>query len=184
MSETETVRQEAKSLHAAQGLAHVQVNANAYAAILATPWPSVMLGVSVHADVITTIDFLPRNTLPCKARDGIAREAVRQLQAYFRDPRYCFALPLEPIGTPFQHRVWDALRLIPAGMTLSYGELAQQLETSARAIGGACRANPIPLIIPCHRVVGAHGLGGFMGVTVGPGLELKERLLAHEFHSA
>ena len=79
--------------------------------------------------------------------------------------------------------MWDALWRIPAGQTRSYGEVAQHLGSSARAVGGACRANPIPVIIPCHRVVGAHGMGGFMGVTAGRGLRLKQRLLAHEYLS-
>ena len=75
-----------------------------------------------------------------------------------------FALPLAPRGTPFQHRTWDAILAIPVGESRTYGELARRLVTAARAIGQACGANPIALIIPCHRVVGSLGaLGGFMG---------------------
>lgn len=183
MSEAETVRQGGRSSRAAQRQAAHEI-VHGYAAVLATPWPSVMLGVSVHGEVVTSVDFLPGSASPCTAREGIAREAVRQLQAYFRDPQHRFTLPLEPTGTSFQHSVWDSLRRIPAGMTRSYGELAQQLGSSARAIGGACRANPIPVIIPCHRIVAAHGMGGFMGVTAGRGLQLKQRLLAHEVLSS
>jgi methylated-DNA-[protein]-cysteine S-methyltransferase len=142
-----------------------------------------MLGVSVHGEFVTSIDFLTDNALAHSASGGVAEEAVRQLQAYFHDPQFRFTLPLQPIGTPFQLRVWSALRRIEAGQTRSYGEVAQHLGSGARAVGGACRANPIPVIIPCHRVVGARDMGGFMGVTTGRGLQLKRRILAHELPS-
>jgi len=75
-------------------------------------------------------------------------------------------VPLAPRGTPFQHRAWDAILAIPAGESRTYGELARRLVTAARAVGQACGANPIALIIPCHRVVGSLGaLGGFMGTA-------------------
>ena len=142
-----------------------------------------MLGVSIDGEFVTSIDFLADNALEHSASGGVAGGAVRQLQAYFRDPQHRFSLPLQPIGTPFQLRVWEALRRIPAGQTRSYGEVARHLGSGARAVGGACRANPIPVIIPCHRVVGARDIGGFMGVTAGRGLQLKQRLLAHELPS-
>jgi methylated-DNA-[protein]-cysteine S-methyltransferase len=175
MSETKTVRHGVGSSRLVR-----QQQAHDYAAILATPWPGVMLGVSVHGEFVTSIDFLADNALVRSAPEGVAGETVRQLQAYFRDPQHRFSLPLQPVGTPFQFRVWDALRRIPAGQTRSYGAVAHRLGSGARAVGGACRANPIPVIIPCHRVVAAHGMGGFMGVTAGRGLQLKQRLLAHE----
>ncbi len=83
-------------------------------------------------------------------------------------------------GTPFQRRVWRALQDIPPGQTRSYGELAARLGSGARAVGNACRRNPVPLIVPCHRVVGAHGPGGFSGQTGGAALQRKLWLLAHE----
>lgn len=88
--------------------------------------------------------------------------------------------PLMPAGTPFQRRVWRALQEIVPGQRLTYGELAARLGTSARAVGGACRANPLPLLVPCHRVVAAHGLGGFAGDREGARLEVKRWLLEHE----
>jgi len=154
-----------------------------YAAVIATPWPAVKLGIVVRGETVTSIDFLPGDAAPHKARDALSRHVLRQLQAYFRNPQHHFSVPLAPAGTPFQRRVWDALQRIPSGTTLSYGELARRLGSSARAIGGACRANPIPVIIPCHRVVAAHGIGGFMGVTNGRGLHLKQSLLDHESFS-
>jgi methylated-DNA-[protein]-cysteine S-methyltransferase len=102
------------------------------------------------------------------------------LDAYFQDGAYRFDLPLRIAGTTFQQRLWRALSAIPPGRTLTYGQLAQELGTSPRAVGGACRANPCPIVIPCHRVVGAHGLGGFAGDLSGRKLAVKRWLLGHE----
>ncbi|MBM4201079.1 MAG: methylated-DNA--[protein]-cysteine S-methyltransferase [Gammaproteobacteria bacterium] len=108
-------------------------------------------------------------------------EALEQLAAYFEGTLAGgFSVPLRSAGTPFERRVWGALVAIPVGMTISYGRLAGQLGSSARAVAGACRANPWPLLVPCHRVVGAHGLGGYCGATDGPWLEVKRWLLRHE----
>jgi len=90
--------------------------------------------------------------------------AREQLQDYFDRRRDAFDLPLAPAGTAFRRRVWAAMRRIPPGETRSYGDLARQLGSSARAVGQACGENPIPIIIPCHRVVAADGsLGGYSG---------------------
>ena len=105
-------------------------------------------------------------------------EAVTQLQDYFDGTRAEFTLPLAPWGTPFQQRVWAALRAIPPGETRSYGDLALALGSSARAVGQANGANPIPILIPCHRVLAAAGaLGGYSG---GEGPSTKLWLLEHE----
>ncbi len=104
--------------------------------------------------------------------------AAAQLAEYAAGTRRHFDLPLAPAGTAFQRRVWRELIAIPFGATMSYGALAEKLGTAARAVGGACGANPIPIIIPCHRVVASDGrLGGFSG---GDGLDSKLLLLAHE----
>lgn len=96
----------------------------------------------------------------------VLRACAAQLAEYFAGERGRFDLPLAPRGTPFQRRVWDAILAIPAGESRTYGELARKLVTAARAVGQACGANPIALIIPCHRVVGSLGaLGGFMGTS-------------------
>jgi len=89
-------------------------------------------------------------------------------------------LPLAPVGTPFQRRVWAALQAIPPGETRTYGALAAALDSHPRAVAAACRANPWVLLVPCHRAVSAHGPGGFMGATEGWPLALKRRLLEHE----
>ena len=113
----------------------------------------------------------------------LLREAAVQLQDYFDGTRTGFDLPLAPHGTPFRLKVWEALRRIPAGETRSYLEIAREVGcASARAIGGANGANPIPIIIPCHRVVAASGaLGGYSGAE-GPAtkrylLDLERRTL-------
>lgn len=109
-------------------------------------------------------------------------KAQAQVLAYLDGQRQSFDLPLEPFGTPFQKKVWQAMRAIPYGKTKSYGELAAALKTSPRAVGTACGRNPIPLIIPCHRVLGANGaLGGYSGDG---GTGTKKRLLNLEGISA
>lgn len=106
---------------------------------------------------------------------GLLKEANRQLMEYFKKQRKIFDLPLHPSGTEFQKRVWNALREIPYGSTCTYGELAGHIGQpgAARAVGGANNKNPIMIMIPCHRVIGADGsLVGFGG-----GLENKKYLL-------
>ena len=108
-------------------------------------------------------------------------ERVRtELAHYFRDRHFNFSIPVQLNGTDFQQRVWQALCEIPAGSTVSYGELAEKLHSSPRAIGNACRANPVPIIIPCHRVVAKNGIGGYVGKTSGRQLAIKRWLLEHE----
>ena len=106
----------------------------------------------------------------------IAPEVRSQVAAYFAGERHDFDLPLTAAGTPFQRRVWTALQQIPFGATRSYGDLARELRSSPRAIGRANATNPICLIVPCHRVIGADGsLTGFAF-----GDDIKRRLLEHE----
>lgn len=108
--------------------------------------------------------------LLCQARD--------QLQAYFDGKRMSFDLPLAPEGSDFQKRVWAALCAIPPGETRSYADIARTIGSAPRAVGGANGANPIPLFIPCHRVIAADGsLGGYSG---GDGPATKRYLLDHE----
>jgi len=109
---------------------------------------------------------------------GVLARTCEQLAEYFAGSRTRFDLPLDPLGTAFQRRVWDALRAIPYGTTLSYSDLARRLGDvrATRAVGAANGRNPIPIIVPCHRVIGANGaLTGFGG-----GLDRKRWLLEHE----
>ena len=108
----------------------------------------------------------------------LLREACDQLQDYFDGKRMSFDLPLAPEGSDFQKRVWAALCAIPAGETRSYADIARAIGSAPRAVGGANGANPIPLFIPCHRVIAADGsLGGYSG---GDGPATKRYLLDHE----
>jgi methylated-DNA-[protein]-cysteine S-methyltransferase len=146
-----------------------------------TPIGNVLLAGSSHA--LTRVHFQsgPRPLRPLAAwrRDAAPfATALQQLREYFNGERRSFELPLSPHGTAFQLGVWRALCTIPYGQTTSYGELARQLglRNGARAVGLANGANPLPIIVPCHRVIGADGsLTGFGG-----GLETKRALLALE----
>jgi len=113
--------------------------------------------------------------------DPFQQQVQRQLLDYFQRPISLSEIPRQPEGTPFQQRVWQALCEIPLGEVVSYGELARQLGTSPRAVGGACRANPTPLIVPCHRVISVTGIGGFSGQwRQGEKVDIKRWLLRHE----
>jgi methylated-DNA-[protein]-cysteine S-methyltransferase len=109
-----------------------------------------------------------------QASTALLETARSQLEEYLDGERLTFDLPLRPHGTPYRLKVWAELRAIPFGRTLTYSQLAARAGGVARSIGGAMGSNPIPIIIPCHRVLAANGLGGFSG---GDGLETKRRLL-------
>jgi len=116
--------------------------------------------------------------VPAANASPLLTEATRQLTAYFDGRLRDFDLPLAPAGTEFQQRVWRAMRAIPYGETETYGELARKLQSVARAVGGACGANPLPILIPCHRVTGAGG--ALTGYSAGQGVETKRNLLRLE----
>jgi len=107
----------------------------------------------------------------------LLKDAVKQLNAYFDGKLTAFDLPLAPFGTAFQKRVWEQMCKIPYGKTRTYGTMATSLKSGARPVGTACGKNPIPIIIPCHRVVGTGTLGGYSGAG---GLETKVALLRLE----
>lgn len=142
--------------------------------------PFGWLKATASDEALLSLDVAPTPSAKAMPKGLLAREARAQLTAYFHNPAHRFDLPLRLDGTAFQNRVWRALRRIPAGRTRSYGELADALTSGARAIGGACRRNPIMIVVPCHRVVAQAGLGGFMGAVEGRALETKAWLLAHE----
>ena len=143
-------------------------------------FPGFSLGVCSDDEAIVAIDFLE----PCDEREGrqpLAQAAVRQLHAYLKDPKFVFSLPLAPVGTDFQRKVWKGIAAIKPGKTRTYGELAEKIKSSPRAVGNACGANPYPLVVPCHRVVAANqGLGGFARQRGGFLLDVKRWLLQHE----
>lgn len=151
-----------------------------------TPWdacieaPFGRLGVRVRDGRVVRIEYLPPGDELLEPTDPLAGETCRQLRRYLDEPGFRFDLPLAPEGTEFRQRVWQALMRIPVGTVITYGELARRLGTSARPIGGACGANPVPPVVPCHRIVAADGLGGFMGHVDGHPLAVKRWLLRHE----
>ncbi len=110
-------------------------------------------------------------------RSPLLDAAERQLEAYFAGELRRFALPMAPPASAFQHLVFEAMLSIPYGETRSYGAVAAALDASAQAVGRACGANPVPILIPCHRIVGATGLGGYSGRG---GVETKRALLRLE----
>jgi methylated-DNA-[protein]-cysteine S-methyltransferase len=143
--------------------------------------PFAVLGIRTARDAITEIEYLPKSERAKAPDNALAERAVRQIERYFADPEFRFSLPLAAAGTAFRQRVRHALAGIPVGESRTYGELARQLHTAPRAVGGACGANNIALVVPCHRVVGSQGsLGGFMHAVDGDPLAIKRWLLTHE----
>jgi methylated-DNA-[protein]-cysteine S-methyltransferase len=142
--------------------------------------PLGRLAIALQGEQVAAVAYRPRARRTRAADTALARRIGAQFAAYFRDGSFHFTLPVTTGGTPFQQRVWRALAEIPPGEVRTYGELAVALGSGARAVGSACRSNPLPVIIPCHRVVAAAGLGGYAGHTRGAGLARKRWLLAHE----
>jgi methylated-DNA-[protein]-cysteine S-methyltransferase len=157
-----------------------------FSAIVAAPFGAI--GIRVALGMVTELVYLPKEYAEHAFRERQALRAAHQVQRYLADPDFTFDLPLAPVGTAFQKRVWDQIRAIPRGQVRSYGGLAHLLRTSPRAVGQACRANWYPLVVPCHRVVAAEGLGGFAGTPAPHGdgagesfqITAKRWLLVHE----
>jgi len=143
-----------------------------------TPFCNVK--ITQNENRLCGIDFVSAQSSPQQTDHVLLKNVLKQLQKYAASPKFTFDLPVSPKGTEFQLRVWSALQEIPSGQVRTYGELAKKLGSSARAVGNACRRNPIPLVIPCHRVVSAKGIGGFAGETEGQKISIKQQLLAHE----
>lgn len=150
----------------------------AYDAVIAAPFGR--LGIRTREGRLVEIEFLSARVRLRAPRDAFTRRVCRALRAYLTDARRPLRLPLALAGSAHQRRVWRALTRIAPGEVRCYGELARRLGSSARAVGGACHRNPIPIVVPCHRVVAAGGPGGFMGQASGATLAIKRWLLAHE----
>ena len=144
------------------------------------PMPFTQLKIVCDQESIVEVNFLDSSVEKPGKISGILEEAKTQVERYLAAGNYHFKLPLMPAGTEFQKRVWALLQAIPPGQVKTYGELAGELGSSPRAVGNACRANPVPLFIPCHRVVSRTGIGGFAGDRVGGRVRIKQQLLAHE----
>jgi methylated-DNA-[protein]-cysteine S-methyltransferase len=143
-------------------------------------FPKMKVAVATRDGRVVGIHYLPPRAETLAPRNPLAERAARQLERYRADPDTAFDLPLDIVGTDFQKRVWEAMRAIPRGRTRTYGELAAELGGEARAVGQACGDNRLPIVIPCHRVVAADGIGGFAHATGGYLIEAKRWLLAHE----
>ncbi len=144
------------------------------------PTAFAVLGIRTGSGRLIGIEYLPRSAAVLAPLDDLAAETCRQIERYLDDPEYRFDLPLAIEGTPFQRRVWEVIAAIPRGRTVTYREVAQQIDSAPRAVGGACGANRLPLVIPCHRVVATGGIGGFMHARGGQPLAIKRWLLTHE----
>ncbi len=156
----------------------MRTRAGSYQAVINLPFGPV--GIFMRRGRLAGVDYLEESSESyCHQTAGLER-VLAAIDRYLKDAETEFDIDLELEGTPFQRRVWLELCRIPAGRTLTYGALAARLGSGARAVGGACRANPCPLIVPCHRVVAAKGLGGFAGERSGRKLEIKRWLLHHE----
>lgn len=148
-------------------------------ATLAAPFAT--LGIVSDGRAVTCVRYLRRGARRIAPRDEVAAQAVDELRRWLADPGVRFDVPLALQGTPFQRRVWAAIAAIPVGESRTYTEVARSVRSSARAVGGACGANPIALIVPCHRVVGSRGaLGGFMRGADDDAIAIKRWLLEHE----
>jgi methylated-DNA-[protein]-cysteine S-methyltransferase len=148
-------------------------------AVIDAPFGKV--GIRTSADAVREIVYLPASTAAVAPDCALAADAAAQIARYFDCASAGFDLPLAALGTPFQQRVWAGISAIGAGTVLTYGQLAARIGGVPRAVGQACGSNRFPLVIPCHRVVSASGIGGFAHHG-GDGFfrDVKRWLLAHE----
>ncbi|MES2130478.1 MAG: methylated-DNA--[protein]-cysteine S-methyltransferase [Pseudomonadota bacterium] len=151
-----------------------------FSAIVAAPFGAV--GIRSEAGAVIELVYLPPHFLEKDPLDAAAELAARQVERYLKDADFVFQLPLKPVGSAFQQRVWAAIASIPRGSVRTYGQVAKHIGSAPRAVGQACGANWFPLVIPCHRVTASGGLGGFSNHDDENGfhLSVKRWLLAHE----
>jgi methylated-DNA-[protein]-cysteine S-methyltransferase len=142
--------------------------------------PFALVGVRTEGEALAEVAYLPRSLGALAPTNALAERACAQIEKYIADPGYRFTLPLKHVGTGFQRRVWDMIAAVPRGETMTYGKMAHMLQSGPRAVGQACGTNHFPLVIPCHRVVAATGLGGFAHHSSGYLIEVKRWLLQHE----
>jgi methylated-DNA-[protein]-cysteine S-methyltransferase len=145
---------------------------------LATPF--AVLGIRTVGEWLTDIEYLPRGVATLAPLNKLAERVCRQIERYVDDPQYRFNLPFEYRGTDFQCRVWLEISKISLGKTNTYKDIALRIRNAPRAVGGACGKNRLPLLIPCHRVLGSNGIGGFMHARGGEPITIKKWLLTHE----
>lgn len=157
-------------------------------AVIALPFGH--LGIRADTDAVRELVYLPRSIAEQAPNNALSEQTAKQCEHYCEDADFRFDLPLAHLGTDFQQRVWHTITHIPRGEVLTYGAIAKHLHSGPRAVGQACGANWFPLVIPCHRVIAAGGLGGFAHQPDTPRssttpcdpfqLETKRWLLRHE----
>lgn len=146
-----------------------------YQAIIGSPVGK--LGISTRENCLIGIDYLPTDMPLIKPKTLIAKDILEQLLCYFSDPSYCLDIPFQlNTESSLTHQVLTTLPQITVGTTIQYGVFAKRFSTHARCIGAICRSNPIPLVLPCHRVIGQSNIGGYAGTQT----HIKKWLLAHE----
>lgn len=151
-----------------------------FSAIVTAPFGAV--GIRTEAGSVRELVYLPPHFAEKDALDAAAELAARQVAHYLVDPDFVFSLPLQQAGSAYQQRVWAAVSAIARGTVRTYGQVAREIGSAPRAVGQACGANWFPLVIPCHRVTAAGGLGGFASHNDENGfhLSVKRWLLCHE----
>jgi methylated-DNA-[protein]-cysteine S-methyltransferase len=157
-----------------------QMQSSLFQAIVPAPFGAI--GIRTAAGVVRELVYLPPHAQEKPPGDALSEKAARQVERYFAEPDFRFDLPLAPVGTAFQQKVWQAISAIPRGEVLTYGQVARLIRSAPRAVGQACGANWFPLVIPCHRVTATGGLGGFSNHDDETGFHLgvKRWLLKHE----
>jgi len=149
-----------------------------YHALIPTPFAT--LGLKTRNQTLQELDFIFEELSSPMYQNEFTEYVGDEVQQYLADARHPLSLNLTLNGTKFQRSVWRQMQLIPSGECLSYSDVALKLKSGARAVGNACRRNPIPLIVPCHRIIAKNGLGGFAGDRTGELVEVKRWLLNHE----
>ena len=154
------------------------MSSNLFSAVVAAPFGR--MGIRADGDTLRELVYLPPTYALSTPRDEFGREVAAQLRAYFKQPDFNFTIPVSEVGTTHQRKVWQQIAAIPRGEVLTYAQLARRIGSAPRAVGQACGANWYPLIIPCHRVTAANGIGGFARHDGGFHQEVKRWLLWHE----
>ena len=142
--------------------------------------PVGKLYVETEDEKLVKLEYHSKKKVTTNKMDRFSSQVKKQITNYFNSSKSGFNLPVMLNGTPFQKKVWRAMQNIPVGQTRTYGDISEQLQSSPRAVGNACRANPVPLVVPCHRIIGKAGIGGFGGKTAGRNIDCKSWLLKHE----
>ena len=142
--------------------------------------PVGKLAIEIEDNYLVGLEYHASRPITKTKLSPAARQVKKQIECYFKTSDFQFSLPVKLKGTEFQKKVWKAMLKIPAGKTRTYGEVSSLLNSSPRAVGNACRANPVPLVVPCHRIVAQSSIGGFGGKTAGRNIDCKNWLLTHE----